>query len=158
VEEDQDTGKDEESEANTVMQIDMAAPTSMEVVQAQAATVMGEDNQIVGTTTPDEIIIIGMIETAAMTVGLETTEIKKKMEELETGARVVILETGRTATETEVPTATETKNVTETMAQIPTERATPETADPDQETDHVPAALVTRAHQLLDKPQRKGVP
>ena len=157
MEADQDTGKDEESEVNMVMQIDMAAPTSMEV-QAQAETVMGEDNQIVGTTTLDEIITIGMIETAAMTVGPETTEIKKKMEELETGARAVILETGRTATETEVLTATETKIVIETMAQIPTERATPETADPDQETDHAPAVLVTRAHQLLDKPQRKGVP
>lgn len=109
--------------------------------------------------TQGEIIIV-TIETAT-TAG--ATEIKTETMG-ETGAReVVTLETGRTATEIEVLTATETRTVTETvsLAPMPTARVTqvPESASgPGQETDHAILAHATKAHQLPDKPRRKGVP
>jgi len=148
----QDTGRDEESEVNMVMQIGMAVLTGMDHHHDETEIEIDE-------TTQGEIIIV-TIETA-MTAGDTEIEIETMAE---TGAReVVTLEKGRTATETEVPTATETRTVTETVTLLPklTERATqvPKTAsDPDQETDRAIPAHVTKAHQLLDKPQRKGAP
>jgi hypothetical protein len=147
VEEDQGTVKDEENEVNMEIPIGTVALISMD--RAQDVIEIEEDQ--IDETTQGEIII-EMIET-------ETTGEEIEMREI--GAReVLILVIGRTDIGTEVRTATETKTVIETviMVQISTERVTPETADPDQETDHALEVLVRRAHQLVDKPLRKDEP
>jgi hypothetical protein len=145
-----DTGQDEENEVNMETQIGMAALTG---------TGQHHDETEIDESTQGEIIIV-TIETATT---VEDTEIKTETMG-ETGAReVVTLERGRTATEIEVLTATETRIVTETVSLAPmlNVRVTqvPESAsDPGQETGHAILAHATKAHQLPDKPRRTGAP
>lgn len=144
-------GRDEAKEANMVIQIDMAVLTGMDRHHDEIEIEIDE-------TTRGEIITV-TIE-IAMTEGDTEIEIETTAET--EALEVVTLEMDRTATVTEVQTATETRTVTETVTLVPiiTERVTKaaEIADPDHEIGHAILAHVTKAHQLLDKPQRRDAP